>query len=247
MSSATNSLLGFLQGEWQGVVGFILGVCSLIIGELALDYYRRRRDEPKLRLTAHIPDPEDQGIVVMLTVRNDGKTPALECASRIIAYTPKLIVDGKLTHLEEHDALVSDSGWLRNNGDITPTSDLYPTFDGLATPLAGLGIIKGDHFISLLSLSDNAELMAFSNLQFSLSARDPKPTTDFVCAFVVWVRAKTMLGGFVQDNRIFLLKVPRFGDQTCNFREASITEAHLDKGLESFLASLGLNVEPPTI
>lgn len=220
-TSATTPLSGLLTGYWQGLVGFILGIASLVVADLFLTWYRRRRDRPQIWVEPKLA-PADQNLFVSLNLRNSGRTPLVGAVNRVVVATPHLAVQGKRARFLPQGGDIKPMPWSVLGEEKLGPEDLFPIPDLLPIELGFF--TKAGHAFSISILDTEPDLFGFAgDLAFSESATEAKETVDLKVAFLVWIRGMTPYGVPIQKRFTYLLTIPAFGGlSSCDFKKATM-------------------------
>jgi hypothetical protein len=248
-NSTATSAVQTLSDYWQLIVGFLLAVFSIVVSEMFLHWYRKRRDKPRVVVTPDVIT-SDLGLIFTASIRNFGRTPLLDCANKVAVYVPRLVIEGKVAQFLDGDADLRGIRWNafreeaeEERGDWE--EDLYPfPPDSLFIPLGA--VYRAGKSLAIGFFDETKPyLTAYQSMSFSLSRTEAKATNDLHIAFLVWIRGKTTFGDYESKRSVIRITIPNLGAvEECDFTKATISETDLtDSRLTSNLESLGLSLE----
>lgn len=238
--------MDILSAYWQAIVGFILGVASLILGETFVEWYRKWRNKPSLVLEPHL-NPMQDNLSMTVTLHNFGRTALLEASSELLVYSTLIVVGGKLARLLNHNGVFRRVPWLLvGYGESSEPQDIFPTPHFGFLKLAGFTGIKGGFSISIIGDPESPfDLIGTrEDLTFSESTKEAKPTDALEMLFVLVVRGKTVYDETIQKRFPILLRIPNFGGhQILDFGKATaslVPTKYEWEDLSPFMESHGL-------
>ncbi len=239
-----------LSNYWQGLVGFILGVASLVLGETFVEWFRKWRNRPKIHAIPLL-GPYKNGLNVNLTLTNIGKTVLLETVNRLFVNTPQLIVEGKLTRIFDHNQVIRRVPWLTvegEGGSVDEPRDIFPPPD---TEFLNLAVFTSFGGESVVSFSVDRDSFSFDllgrkeDLVFSDSVTEARPTRTLRVLFILVIKGKTVYDEAIQKRFAYLLEIPNFGGSgPCDFAKATMREVpvkHEWESLGPFMQSHGIS------
>ena len=228
VGNATSTSGAVSTGIEQLAVGILIGVASSILATLFINWYGRRRDEPKLHLYPHL-DREAEFVGIRVTVGNEGRTPVLEMTNRVLAIAPQIVEQGKLARFLQYNTEMASLPW-----NDFPTGIKHEPVDLYPAPLGNVSMDLGSfiksrglctvYVLPTREVEDPNFSVRCESVTFSESQSTLKPTQELRVLFLVAVFGKTYFGRPVQVRCLYLLTVPGFGGpDECDFSKSKLT------------------------